>query len=68
MPLHLFTHTKETGFQPFSHFLNGRLSSSSILHKDENLASKTTMRVGGKALWYAEPQHTEDLRESGGSF
>ena len=46
----------------FSHFLNGRLSSSSILHKDENLASKTTMRVGGKALWYAEPKHTEDLR------
>jgi len=46
----------------FSHFLSGRLSSSSVLRKDENLASKTTMRVGGKALWYAEPQHTEDLR------
>ena len=46
----------------FSHFLKRRLSSNSILRKDENLASKTTMRVGGKALWYAEPQHTEDLR------
>ena len=46
----------------FSHFLKGRLSACSVLRKDENLASKTTMRVGGKALWYAEPQHTEDLR------
>ena len=46
----------------FSHFLSKRLSSNCKLRKNEDLGSKTTMRVGGTALWYAEPQHTEDLR------
>lgn len=56
--------TKSNGdkVSAFSHFLDERLSSKCILRRDENLASKTTMRVGGAALWYAEPQHTEDLR------
>jgi UDP-N-acetylenolpyruvoylglucosamine reductase len=55
-------HQKGNRIDAFSHFLNDRLSSKCILRADESLASKTTMRVGGRALWYAEPQHTEDLR------
>ena len=46
----------------FAHFLEKRISPNCILRRDENLGSKTTMRVGGTALWYAEPYHTEDLR------
>ena len=55
-------HTKGDRGSAFSYFLTDRLSHSCILRQGENLASKTTMRVGGTALWYAEPKHTEDLR------
>ncbi|MDA7757027.1 UDP-N-acetylmuramate dehydrogenase [Opitutales bacterium] len=55
-------HRKGDRVSAFSYFLKDRLSHKCVLRKDESLASKTTMRVGGTALWYAEPKHTEDLR------
>jgi UDP-N-acetylenolpyruvoylglucosamine reductase len=39
-----------------------QLSSESFLSEYEPLASKTTLGVGGKARFYAEPAHLDDLR------
>lgn len=46
----------------FSGYLESRLSPDCILRSNEAMAPKTTMGVGGRARWYAEPSHVEDLR------
>ena len=46
----------------FADYLSSRISSDCLLLPEEGLASKTTMQVGGKARWYAEPANVEDLR------
>ena len=46
----------------FAIYLGKRLSKFCVLRPDEPLASKTTMKVGGSARWYAEPGNAEDLR------
>ncbi|MGB0744727.1 MAG: FAD-binding protein, partial [Opitutales bacterium] len=43
-------------------FLDGRLSSETTVKKDEPLANKTTMRIGGPAKIYAEPANRADLQ------
>ena len=48
--------------EAFGHYLNNRLSVECLLSSNESLASKTTMGVGGKARWYAEPRNLVDLR------
>ena len=47
----------------FELYLKNRISGRSTVRKDEPLANKTTMGVGGAAKWYAEPAHIEDLQE-----
>lgn len=42
--------------------LHASCSPQTVLRADEPLAPKTTMRVGGKARFYAEPANTEDLQ------
>jgi UDP-N-acetylmuramate--alanine ligase len=42
--------------------LRAGLSAATKLKREEPLASKTTMRVGGAARLYAEPATTDDLR------
>lgn len=49
-------------YDALSLFLKTRLSQACVIRADEPLASKTTMKVGGCARWYAEPANTEDLR------
>lgn len=41
--------------------LTATLSSGSVVRKDEPLAKRTTMRVGGMADYYVEPASEEDL-------
>jgi UDP-N-acetylenolpyruvoylglucosamine reductase len=41
--------------------LTACLSSESIVRRDEPLAKRTTLRVGGKADYYVEPASEEDL-------
>jgi UDP-N-acetylenolpyruvoylglucosamine reductase len=41
--------------------LTATLSSESIVRRDEPLAKRTTLRVGGKADYYVEPASEEDL-------
>lgn len=43
-------------------FLKGRVSAQCLLTKDEPLANKTTIRIGGAAGFYAEPSNICDLR------
>ncbi|MGH7944153.1 MAG: FAD-binding protein, partial [Opitutaceae bacterium] len=40
----------------------GRLAAATRLKREESLAAKTTLRVGGAARIYAEPASLEDLR------
>lgn len=42
--------------------LKQKVSTETVLHRDEVLAKKTTLRVGGKARFYAEPASDEDLK------
>lgn len=42
--------------------LSGRVSPDTVLRANEPLANKTTLRVGGKADYYAEPANESDLR------
>ncbi|MEM1221325.1 MAG: UDP-N-acetylmuramate dehydrogenase [Verrucomicrobiota bacterium] len=46
----------------YQEFLKDRLSPECVLKSNEPLANKTTMRVGGAARFYAEPQHLGDLK------
>tara|TARA_B100000282_G_scaffold289103_1_gene258477 strand:- start:727 stop:1998 length:1272 start_codon:yes stop_codon:yes gene_type:complete len=46
----------------FEIYLKNKISGGSTVRKDEPLANKTTMGVGGAAKWYAEPAHIEDLQ------
>lgn len=46
----------------FAEAVRPRLSSATKLKREESLAEKTTMRVGGAARVYAEPATVEDLR------
>ena len=46
----------------FGAFIQGRISSQTILMKDKPIGSMTTMGVGGSTKWYAEPANIEDLR------
>ncbi len=41
--------------------LRPRLHSETLAHRNEPLADKTTLGVGGPALYYAEPADAEDL-------
>jgi len=41
--------------------LTGSLSCESVVRKDESLARRTTLRVGGTADFYVEPASDEDL-------
>src|SRR5215470_11517869 len=41
--------------------LAGRLSAQAVVRRDEPLAKRTTLRVGGAAELYAEPASEEDL-------
>jgi UDP-N-acetylmuramate--alanine ligase len=41
--------------------LSGLLSAASIVKRDEPLAKRTTLRVGGKADFYVEPAYEDDL-------
>jgi UDP-N-acetylenolpyruvoylglucosamine reductase len=41
-----------------------RLSSASVARRDEPLAKRTTLRVGGKADFYVEPANEHDLAET----
>ncbi len=43
--------------------LSGKLSPDSILRADEPLAKRTTLRVGGRADFYAEPASEADLAQ-----
>jgi UDP-N-acetylenolpyruvoylglucosamine reductase len=43
-------------------FLRGVVSATTAVKRDESLAAKTTMRLGGAARLYAEPSCTEDLQ------
>ena len=40
------------------------LSPESVLRRDERLAKRTTLRVGGPADYYAEPASEKDLAVS----
>jgi UDP-N-acetylmuramate--alanine ligase len=46
----------------FADALRGRVSPATRLSREEPLAAKTTLRVGGAARVYAEPAGEEDLR------
>lgn len=47
----------------FLHFLRRRLSPEAVVRRNEPLANKTTMRIGGPARLYAEPACFADLRQ-----
>lgn len=53
--------TKGDRDRAFADYLNSRLSDGCDVRFKESMSSKTTMRVGGEALWYAEPANLEDL-------
>jgi len=46
----------------WSHYLASNVSSDCVFKRDEPLANKTTLRVGGMARFYAEPANLTDLR------
>ncbi len=56
------THKVSTiyNMSPFAH--TGELSSPDVLKTDEALSLKTTLRVGGVARYYAEPETVTDLQ------
>lgn len=45
----------------WKHYMQDRVSKTCILETDVTLAAKTTMRVGGAAEFYAEPENLSDL-------
>lgn len=53
--------SKDDRDKAFADYLANRLSPACDLRFKESMSSKTTMRVGGEALWYAEPGTLEDL-------
>ena len=55
-------HGGDDRYEAFGHYLKNRLSIECLLSSYESLASKTTMGVGGKERWYAEPRNLVDLR------
>ncbi len=60
----VFTSLIRFGFQideAWPSFMAGRISKECILKKDEPLANKTTMRIGGHARFYSEPANLTDL-------
>ncbi len=60
-----FVSQVRTGFDPaeaWMDYMKRRVSGSCTLGTGEALASKTTMRVGGAAAFYAEPENMSDLR------
>jgi len=48
--------------EAWDRYMAGRVSPDCSLRRDEPLAKKTTMRVGGAAAYYAEPANLCDLR------
>lgn len=44
-------------------YLEGRLHPDCLLEQNATLHNKTTLRVGGRAAFYAEPANLSDLRE-----
>lgn len=60
-----FAALADSGFdeaEAWERFLRPRVSAECVLRRDESLAAKTTMRVGGAARFYAEPANLTDLR------
>ena len=53
---------REKRWDEFAEVVRPRLSSAAKLKREEPLAPKTTLRVGGAARLYAEPANVEDLR------
>jgi UDP-N-acetylmuramate--L-alanine ligase/UDP-N-acetylenolpyruvoylglucosamine reductase len=53
---------REKRWDEFVAAVRPRLSSAAKLKREEPLAPKTTLRVGGAARLYAEPANVEDLR------
>tara|TARA_Y100001934_G_C12352685_1_gene776246 strand:+ start:131 stop:2401 length:2271 start_codon:yes stop_codon:yes gene_type:complete len=61
-----FVHFEATGRDRWlacGRYLRQRLSPETAFRFNEPLASKTTLRVGGKARLYCEPSSPDDLRE-----
>ncbi len=54
--------TKAKAWDDFAAAVRPQLSAAARLAREETLASKTTMRVGGAARIYAEPATAEDLQ------
>lgn len=52
----------DDGAAAFMEYLSGGVSEESVVRRDEPLAKKTTLRVGGAARYYAEPANLTDLR------
>jgi len=46
----------------FGNSVKSQLSEETLIKREEPLANKTTMRVGGRARLYAEPSSREDLQ------
>ena len=53
---------KQKQWDTLAEVLRARISPATKLKREESLASKTTIRVGGAARIYAEPATVEDLR------
>lgn len=49
------------GVAPLAEALTGRLSAGAVLRRDEPMARRTTLRVGGPADLYVEPDSEVDL-------
>lgn len=52
-----------TSSEPFAHELARRVSPATVIRRDEPLAKRTTLRVGGSADVYVEPAGEADLAE-----
>jgi UDP-N-acetylmuramate--alanine ligase len=48
--------------QAYLAWCRGHLTKDTMVKENEPLATKTTLRVGGRARWYAEPARPSDLR------
>jgi len=53
---------REDRYAAFLEFLRARVTPDCVLKRDEPLANKTTMRVGGNARLFAEPACLSDLK------
>jgi UDP-N-acetylmuramate--L-alanine ligase/UDP-N-acetylenolpyruvoylglucosamine reductase len=56
-------HAAAHRWDAFAESLRTRVSSATKVKREESLAEKTTMRVGGAARVYAEPASADDLRQ-----